>query len=92
MGVLFVDDTDVFIMEEGVRSRLDVWGSVQGTLTAWGKLLIAMGGLLKPKKCFYNMVNYDWNVDGTWLYSEWAESSTLFWARTIQGILLNSFL
>ena len=38
-------------------------------MTVWGKLLIATGGLLKPEKCFYYMVNYDWHADGTWSYS-----------------------
>ena len=60
MGVLYVDDTDLFIMAECVRSRHDVWEEAQGALPAWGKLLVATRGLLKPEKCFYYMVDYNW--------------------------------
>ena len=59
MGVLYVDDTDLFTMTECVRSRHDVWEEAQGALPAWGKLLIVTGGLLKPEKCFYYMVDYN---------------------------------
>ncbi len=68
MGVLFVDDTDLFIMNECVKSGYDVWEESQGALTAWGKLLISTGGMLKPEKCFCYMVDYDWGEDGSWSY------------------------
>jgi len=78
MGVLYVDDTDLYIMAECVKSRLAVWEEAQGALTAWGKLLIATGGLLKPEKCFYYMVDYDWQVDGTWEYSSMVDDEPLY--------------
>ena len=36
----------------------------------WGQLLIATGGSLKPEKCFYHLVSFEWKVDGTWKYAK----------------------
>ena len=69
-GVIFVDDTDLFIMHECSRSGLDIFYEAQDSLTCWGKLLIATGGTLKPEKCFYYMVDYEWLEDGSWQYTE----------------------
>jgi len=66
MGVLYVDDTDLYIMDECIRSEYDLWQETQGAITSWGKLLLAMDGTLKPKKCFYYMVDYKWQDDGSW--------------------------
>jgi hypothetical protein len=35
----------------------------------WGKLLIATGGALKPAKCSYYLISFNWKADGTWIYS-----------------------
>ena len=70
MGVLYVDDTDLYIMNECVKSSVDIRDDSQGALTAWGKLLIATGGMLKPEKCFYYFVDYEWQDDGSWVYSD----------------------
>ena len=70
MGVIYVDDTDLYIMDECVKSSIDIWDDSQGALTAWGKLLIATGGMLKPEKCFYYFVDYEWQDDGSWVYSD----------------------
>jgi hypothetical protein len=57
-------------MDECVKSSIDIWDDSQGALTAWGKLLIATGGMLKPEKCFYYFVDYEWQDDGFWVYSD----------------------
>ena len=53
MGVLFVDDMDLYIMDECINSEYDLWHETQGATTSWGKLLLATGGAMKPEKCFY---------------------------------------
>ena len=63
--VLYVDDTDLYIMEEGLRSSRDLWCETQSASTSWGKLLLATGGALKPEKCFYYMLEYEWHADGS---------------------------
>ena len=69
-GVLYVDDTDLYIMDECLKSPVDLWQETQSATTSWGKLLLATGGALKPAKCFYYMVDYEWHDDGTWSYSD----------------------
>ena len=73
-GVIFVDDTGLFIMHECERSGLDIFYESQDALTSWGKLLIATGGTLKPEKCFYYMVDYEWLADGSWQYTGMVDS------------------
>ena len=71
IGVLYVDDTDLYIMDESIRSDYDLWQETQGAITSWGKLLLSTGGALKPEKYFYYMVDYEWQDDGSWEYSRW---------------------
>ena len=66
MGVLYVDDTDLMIMDQCLSSPCDLWQECQEATTVWGKLLIATGGALKPEKCFYYLVDYEWMEDGSW--------------------------
>ena len=54
------------IMEECLCSPYSLWKESQEACTAWGKLLIATGGTLKPEKCFYYLVDYEWQDDGSW--------------------------
>jgi len=45
MGLLYdVDDTDLMIMEELIRSPYDLWEESHEACTAWEKNLIATGG------------------------------------------------
>ena len=67
---MYVDDTDV------IHLRLDEDESVeetheqlQASVLSWGNLLIATGGLLKPAKCFYHIISFDWMPDGIWRYA-----------------------
>ena len=68
--MLFVDDTDLMIMKSCIDSLFDLWQECQDATTTWGKLLISTGEALKPKKCFYYLVDYEWLEDGSWQYSE----------------------
>ena len=44
--------------------------AMQASVLNWGQLLIATGGSLKPEKCFYHLVSFDWKADGTWKYAK----------------------
>ena len=68
--VLYVDDVDLFLMYKHSRSGLDIFYKLQYALTSWGRLLIKTGRALKPEKCFYYMVDYEWLADGSWQYTE----------------------
>ena len=69
-GVLYVDDVDLFLMHEHLRSGLNIFYELQDALTSWDRLLIETGRALKPKKCFNYMVDYAWLADGSWQYTE----------------------
>ena len=77
MGVIHVDETDLYIMDECVKSSCGIWKDSQGALTAWGKFLIATGGMLKPEIFSYYMVDYKWQNDGSWIYSNMVDYELL---------------
>ena len=56
VGVLYVDDTNLFIMNDHVWIPCMLWAESQEALALWGCLIIDMGGNLKPAKLFYYLV------------------------------------
>ena len=78
MGVLCVYDMDLSTMDECSKSSYDICEDSQGVLTAWSKLLIATGGMLKPEKCFYYMVYYKCQDDDSWTYTDMVDDCKLF--------------
>ena len=56
VGVLYVDDTNLFIMNDHVRIPCVLWAESQEALALWGCLIIDTGGNLKPAKLFYYLV------------------------------------
>jgi hypothetical protein len=69
-AILYVDNTDVIHLQldedklvEETHKRL------QASVLSWGNLLIATGGLLKPAKCFYHIISFDWRPDRIWRYA-----------------------
>jgi hypothetical protein len=67
VGSLYVDDTDLehFTMqwEEEVH---EMQVAMQESIVNWGWPLVAMGGALKPAKCFYHMISFSWDKEGQW--------------------------
>ncbi len=70
-GTIFVDDTDLehFDMRQN-KTAEEAHERVQESITNWGCLLIAKGGALKPTNCFYQLISFSWNPDGTWRYEQ----------------------
>ena len=65
-----MDDTDLFTIDECMKSSVDVWYESREALTSWGKLLITTDSTLKPEEFFYYVVNYEWLDNGSWQYTE----------------------
>lgn len=69
-AILYVDDTDVIHLdlgnEEGVTAAFH---GLQESVLSWGSLLIATGGALKPCKCFYHLISFDFDEKGLWRYA-----------------------
>jgi hypothetical protein len=58
MGTLFVDDTDLYTWKDGLLKPGELWLQTQVELSQWCTLLNTTGGALKPKKCFWYMLDY----------------------------------
>jgi hypothetical protein len=60
-AILYLDDTDLlhinFDKDDTVNDAHIV---IQNSVNSWGNLLIATGGALKPKKCFYSILSFEW--------------------------------
>lgn len=70
-AILYVDDTDlIHINTASLETVYEAHDAMQRSITNWGNLLIATGGSLKPGKCFYHLVSFNWRPDGTWRYDQ----------------------
>jgi hypothetical protein len=58
MGACFVDDIDLYTWREDILDPGGVWSQAQVELEHWSCLLNAMGGALKPEKCFWYLLDY----------------------------------
>ncbi len=71
VGGLFVDDTDlVHIDMQVMETILEAHSWLQESVINWGRLLIAIGGALKPSKCSFYLISFKWKADGTWVYKD----------------------
>ncbi len=71
VGGLFVDDTDLIHVNMQVgETILEAHSWLQKSVINWGRLLIAMGGVLKPSKCSFYLISFKWKADGTWKYKD----------------------
>ena len=68
-ALLFVDDTDLIHTNLKAEETLKVTHqSMQHSIYNWGQLIITSGGPFKPPKCFYHLISFCWNTDGSWTY------------------------
>ena len=76
--ILYVDDNDLLHLQEDETSTMsDAQEALQASVSSWGNLLISTGGALKPQKCFYYVIGYEWDRNGNWKYSELPAHPTL---------------
>jgi hypothetical protein len=47
------------------KSVEKVHAAIQNSVNSWENLLIATGGILKPSKCFYSIILFEWK-NGIW--------------------------
>ena len=75
--ILYVDDTDLLHLDmDGNETVVEVHAVLQPAIDNWGKLLIATGGTLKPDKCFFHLINFQWTRRGGWQYVGHHEDET----------------
>lgn len=56
-------------MDPTLKSSIAVYEEMQRSLYMWGDLLTSTGGALKPEKCFWYLVDYEFK-DGEWIYTD----------------------
>ncbi len=77
-AMLYVDDTDVVHFNFAWnKTVVEALLHLQGSVTNLERLLIAIGGLLKPSKCFYHLITFSWKPDGMWVYDGNEEDKAL---------------
>jgi hypothetical protein len=77
LGEMYVDDTDLTIMQPHYKSAMDVREDAQNSVDMWAHLLNSTGGSLNPEKCYWWLVDYVC-IDGEWNYAPQVE-----WTLTI---------
>ena len=68
LGEIYVDDTDLIIIQPSYKTAEDLWDDLQASVMGWGNLLLATGGALNPTKCSWYLTDYIC-VDGEWEYA-----------------------
>jgi len=77
LGEMYVDDTDLTVMQPHFKSADDVKDEAQMSVDTWAHLLNSTGGSLNPEKCYWWMVDYIC-INGEWNYAPQVE-----WTMTI---------
>ena len=77
LGEMYVDDTDLTVMQPHYKSADDVREDAQKLVDEWAHLLNSTGGSLNPEKCYWWMADYVC-IDGEWNYAPQVE-----WTLTI---------
>jgi len=62
MGVLFVDNADLYTGLNGQLESTELWTETQERVDQWSSLLDGTGGALKPEKCFWYSLYYECQV------------------------------
>jgi hypothetical protein len=76
-AILYFDDTDLLHLNmDDDKTIFETHAALQCTIKNWGKLLIATGGTLKPEKCFFHLIDFQWTWQGGWQYIGHHEDET----------------
>jgi hypothetical protein len=78
-AILYVDDTDILHLDMSKEETVgEAHAALQESVLSWGQLLIATGGALKPAKCFYYLIGYEFHEkNGNWCYAKTHEDEGL---------------
>jgi hypothetical protein len=67
---MYVDDTDLILIGEQNDTTEDIKQKAQSLITKWCSSLWISGGCLRPEKCWWYMIKFIWNKNGTWRYAQ----------------------
>jgi hypothetical protein len=69
MGILFVNDMDMYTWRKHILNPGELWAQMQTEIKQWSCLLDATGGALKPEKCWWYILDYTC-IEGKWKYAD----------------------
>jgi hypothetical protein len=76
-AILYVNDTDLLHLNmDGNETIFETHATLQCKIKNWDKLLIVTGGTLKPEKCFFHLIDFQWTWQGDWQYIGHHEDET----------------
>ncbi len=68
--IIYVNDADLLhINFDKDEMAEEAHAAIQSSVNSWGNVLIATGGALKPEKCFYSILLFEW-VSRIWRYKD----------------------
>ena len=70
VGILYVDDTNLWAGLTPDDDLIGTTAKAQDGVNCWGDLLMATGGSLNPKKCFWTVHDMRPRADGSWTYRQ----------------------
>ncbi len=68
MGAMFIDELDLYTWKDNITDPVELMMQAQWAVSQWSLLLNATGGALKPKKCFWYLLDYTCK-EGEWEYT-----------------------
>ena len=71
--IMYVDDSDLLLMGEEGDTYDTILQKTQSLANKWSKSLWSLGSALRPEKCFWFPVIFDWNEQGDFTYRYVAE-------------------
>jgi hypothetical protein len=51
-----------------IETAEEAHARLQESVINWGRILFATGGALKPAKCSFYLLSFQWKADGSWVY------------------------
>ena len=67
--IMYVDDSTIFVLGRENETNVEVLQRAQSYVDSWCNFLWVTGGALRPEKCWYTCVQFQWN-DGFWSYKD----------------------
>ena len=59
--IMYVDDNDIFINSSRINQIADIKHKAQQAITFWKEALHVTGGVVRPSKCSWVLVDFAWN-------------------------------
>ena len=77
-AIMYVDDTDIFVMKKERESLDSLILRMQKILDTWTNALWVTGGVLRPEKCWWMLIDFKWK-GSEWRYITKEDEEVNIW-------------